>query len=287
MGNFIVAYGMLSSMRHFFYLSLVLVSSLWSEEPVQVLVTMVPYQFVVEEIGGKEVEVSVLVPPGVSGHTFEPSAKEMIKASQAAIWFRIGETFEDKILPVLKNHNPNLIVVDLREGMPLLYDQGGCPHCKGSHSEDLHYWLSPKIVRKQAELIAVQLKKLRPEGKLHDREFLQTLDQTAHQVAEITSHAKIRTILAAHAAYAYFCHDFGFRQLSIEVEGKEPSPRQIVALVDQAKALGIKKVFIQPQYSAKGANLIAKQIGAEVVNIDPYAKNVFACWLEIAKEFSN
>ena len=271
---------------HLFTLFLLLFG-LVQGEPLQVLVTMVPYQFVVEEIGGKEVTVSVLVPPGVSGHSYEPNAKEMIKAGQAAIWFRMGEQFEDKILPVLKNHNPKLIIVDLREGMPLIYDNGGCPHCKGHHSEDLHYWLSPSIVRKQAEMITTALKPLLPEAKLNNRDFLYKLDDTLRQVSQITSQAKQRTILAAHPAYAYFCHDFGFRQLSIEVEGKEPSPRQIVALVEQAKALGIKKVFIQPQYSSKGATLIAKQIGAEVVNIDPYAKDIFACWLQIAKEFSN
>ena len=136
-------------------------------------------------------------------------------------------------------------------------------------------------------MIGKSLRNLIPEAKLNDREFVYKLDETERQISEITSQAKQRVILAAHPAYAYFCHDFGFRQMSIEVEGKEPSPRQIVALIEEAKMLKIKKVFIQPQYSSKGATLIAKQIGAEVVNIDPYAKDVFACWLQIAREFSS
>ena len=136
-------------------------------------------------------------------------------------------------------------------------------------------------------MITTALKPLLPEAKLNNRDFLYKLDDTLRQVSQITSQAKLTDDFSCPSCLRLFLSRLRFSAVIDRSRGKEPSPRQIVALVEQAKSLGIKKVFIQPQYSSKGATLIAKQIGAEVVNIDPYAKDIFACWLQIAKEFSN
>ena len=200
----------------------------------------------------------------------------------------MGEPFEEKVLPVLKQCNPDIQVVDLREGVSLIYDDHhGCPHCRGAGSEDLHFWLSPKNLAQQGKTIEKGLQKLLPGQTLYLNEFLEKLSKVNSEVERLTKVASQRVILVSHPAYAYFCRDFDFKQLSIEVEGKDPSPKEMVRLVEQARKLEIKKVFIQPQYPSKGAALIAKDLGARLILLDPYAKNVFESLVEIAKEFSN
>ncbi len=54
-----------------------------------------------------------------------------------------------------------------------------------------------------------------------------------------------------------------------------------------AKKNNIRVVFAQPQYSMKGASLIAHQVGAKVITLDPYSKDYFSSMREITKEFSS
>jgi zinc transport system substrate-binding protein len=95
-----------------------------------------------------------------------------------------------------------------------------------------------------------------------------------------------RTILVAHPAYGYFCRDYQLRQISIEFEGKDPTPRQLTKVLEDARQNQIKKVFIQKQYSNKGARLIASTLNASVINLDPYSENYFSSMLEIAQQIS-
>jgi zinc transport system substrate-binding protein len=92
--------------------------------------------------------------------------------------------------------------------------------------------------------------------------------------------------MVSHPAYAYFCRDYQLKQLSIEFEGKDPSPRQLTSVLTRARQAGIKTVFIQMQYNNKGAQLIAKELGAKIVTLDPYAENYFIMMREIASHFA-
>ena len=104
---------------------------------------------------------------------------------------------------------------------------------------------------------------------------------------QIVSNKKASTLLVSHPAFGYFCRDYGFKQLSIEVEGKDPTPKRLHDLMQLAKKEQIAKVYAEPQYSDKGAQLISKEIGARVVVVDPYREDVVANLMHLAKEFVN
>ena len=92
--------------------------------------------------------------------------------------------------------------------------------------------------------------------------------------------------MVSHPAYAYFCRDYNLTQLSIEFEGKDPTPFQLTAILNKARDAHIKKIFIQAQYNSKGARLFAKELGAEVVMLGPYAEDYIHSMLEIARRFA-
>jgi zinc transport system substrate-binding protein len=258
-----------------------------------VLVSVAPYQYFVERIGGDTVHVGVMVPAGASIHTYEPTPKEMMAASSADAWFLIGEAFETKAVQAFKNHHPNMKMIDLREGVQLISNDPDhakhhhvCCHCL-----DLHIWLSPRQSKTQAKIIAATLIQLYPENRgLYEhnlKEFLVELDAMDQEIAKLLAPVNQRMILVSHPAYAYFCRDYQLQQISIEFEGKDPTPYQLTRLIHQAKQAQIKTVFIQPQYSNKGARLIADQLGAKVVSLDPYAKNYMESMMDIARKFSS
>ena len=92
--------------------------------------------------------------------------------------------------------------------------------------------------------------------------------------------------MVSHPAYAYFCRDYQLKQLSIEFEGKDPTPQKLTKILTQARNEHIRRIYIQLQYNNKGAKLIAREIGAEVITLDPYSEQFFASMREIAKAFS-
>lgn len=257
-----------------------------------VLVSVAPYKNFVEKIAKDTVKVHLMVPTGASAHTYEPTARQMMTASEAKIWFRIGESFEDRALQALLSHHPTLRVIDLRQGVDLIQSEHANGHkgcCPGSI--DLHFWLSPRQAQIQVQTIGDALIKAFPEHtELYTKNLtllindLKKLDQDIESMLALLTN---RNILVSHPAYAYFCRDYDLTQYSIEIEGKDPTPQQMTKLLNVARKLNLHTIFIQMQYNNKAAKLVAETIGAKLIILDPYSELYFTSMLEIAHAFAN
>lgn len=258
----------------------------------QVLVSVAPYKFFVEKIAGDTVSVNLLVPATASSHTYEPTPKQMIAASAADLWFVIGESFEARASATLRKYSPNMEFVDLRHGVDMIAadpHSGRC--CCHANGQDLHVWLSARQVKIQAQTIAGALSARYPEHSERYQAaleaFLQELDGLDAEIGRLLPPQPDRLILVSHPAYAYFCRDYHIAQLSIEFEGKDPTPRQLDDTLKKARQAHVRKVFVQQQYSSKGARLVAKELGADVVTLDPYSEDYFHAMREIARQFAS
>jgi zinc transport system substrate-binding protein len=243
------------------------------DKPPVVLVSLAPYRTFVKKIAQDLVQVEVMVPPGASAHTYEPTPKQMELASKADIWFFLGEPFEKKALQAVQHAKPSLQAIHLTQGIPLLKESCHCSSC----GEDLHIWLSPSLAKIQAKTIADALSELYPEHAAHFRfhltEFVSELDALDHFIRATLSPVQQRILMVSHPAYAYFCRDYGLTQLSVENEGRDPTQKQMTALLEQARKFKIRFILAQPQYSDKAAKLVASQIGAKVISVDPYSED--------------
>ncbi|MCD4816700.1 MAG: zinc ABC transporter substrate-binding protein, partial [Methanosarcinales archaeon] len=76
-----------------------------------------------------------------------------------------------------------------------------------------------------------------------------------------------------HPSWGYFARDYNLTMIAVEVEGKEPSASDLEHLIETAKMNNIRVIFVQPQFSTKSAEVIAKEIGGNVVPVDPLAKD--------------
>ena len=83
-----------------------------------------------------------------------------------------------------------------------------------------------------------------------------------------------KAILVSHPAFGYFCQDYHLVQLSIEMEGKEPLPQHVTEILSLAKHYAIQAVLVEPQYSNKGAELIAKRLGLPTHSVDPAMRKI-------------
>ncbi len=247
----------------------------------EILVSIAPQKYLVERIGGSEVTVQVLVPLGASSHTYEPTPKQMIAAAKGKIWFRIGEPFEERLLPVCSR----VQIVDQREGLDLI--RGGCK-CHGI-GYDPHIWLSPRLLKTQADQIAQTLIAYDPLNRSLYQKNLIELQADLDSLDTYLSHLfqeHLPTVVVSHPAYGYLCRDYGIQQIAIEMEGKEPTPRYLASLMTQVRALNTERIFVQKQHSSQGGTRIAREIGAECIFLDPYKEDVIANLKSIAEAFA-
>ncbi len=257
------------------YFLFALLFALWgcqpSEPSANVLVTVPPYAAFVERIAGDKLRVDVLVPPGTNPHIYEPTPRQVEKILNVHIWFRLGESIESRVLEAMQERNSELIVVDLTKGFGLRYE--------GEEGLDRHLWMSPLLAIEQCKIIAQSLEEAYPQYKETFQTGLNSLvkDLEALDVELKKELAPIKgqAMIVSHPAFGYFCDEFGLQQLSIEVEGKDPLPKDIQNILEAAKKTSVRAVFILPQYNNKGALLIAKNLHLPVFEIDPISKDYF------------
>jgi zinc transport system substrate-binding protein len=279
---------------------LVLASTALAAGKISIFVSIPPQKYHVEKIGGELVAVSVMAKPGADPHTFDPKPQQMVSLSKADIYFAIGIGFEKIWLKKIKAANPKIQIVHTDRGIqkiPMTAHQRhgdearnhtetlpgfgqsraastGKEHPQGSL--DPHLWLSPPLVMIQARHILNALVSIDPaNGAVYAanyRNFLGELVDLDLELINIFSKRDKRAkFIVFHPSWGYFAHAYGLEQIPIEFEGKDPKPAQLIALIDYAKKNGIKVIFVQPQFSTKSAQIVAREIGGQVVLADPLA----------------
>lgn len=272
-----------------------------AETGMNAFVSIIPQIYFLERIGGQFVNVEVLVGEGQSPHTYEPTPKQMTKLSSAKVYFAIGVPFEKSVISKIKKTNRKLTIIETQKGIKYRYlenhqHEGDERHDSKHHSRipDPHIWMDPKLVKIQAQNIHDALCKLDPEHAKDYAKNLQAfqadLQRVDQRIASVLAPFKDSSIYVFHPAFGYFTDSYGLNQVPIEIEGKEPSAKQLAKTIDKAKKDGVRIIFVQPQFSTKSAKTIAKAIGGVVVPINPlsrdYLSNLEKMAFEIEKGLS-
>ncbi|MDJ0669192.1 MAG: zinc ABC transporter substrate-binding protein [Desulfobacterales bacterium] len=167
-------------------------------------------------------------------------------------------------------------------------------HDKDHHEHtglDPHIWLSPPLVKIQAQTILAALQEADPAHRsVYEANFKAFTAQIDRLDADLKKTFAGKTglqFMVFHPSWGYFAHAYGLKQVPIEIEGKDPKPAQLKELIQHAREKGIKVVFVQPQFSTKSAKLVAKEIGGQVVFVDPLAEDWMTNLREVANKFQS
>jgi zinc transport system substrate-binding protein len=132
-------------------------------------------------------------------------------------------------------------------------------------------------VKTQARTIYESLCEVNPEAggfyRANLDSFSAALDSLSGEIGATLEKVPVKTILVFHPAWGYFANQFGLVQIPIEIEGKEPTPGELAAIISYARKEHIRVIFVQPQFSMRTAEVIAGEINGTVVAIDPLAEN--------------
>lgn len=265
-------------------------------------VTIPPLAYLLERVGGDRVEVMTLVPEGQDAHTYSPSPRQVAELAQADVLFAVGVETEQRILPKLRQNQPDLPIIETQNGLELRLAKPGeachADHDHGAHDHDTaegkpdpHVWLSLPNAIKIAERMRNELTALDPE---HAAGYKERTTQLAGELGAL--HARLTDRLAPlrgeaflvfHPAYGYFGDSYGLEQVSIEVEGKAPTPRQVIDVIERARRDHLRLVFYQPQFSASAADLIAREVGGVAIAIDPLSHDFVAQMQTMADQLAS
>lgn len=255
----------------------------YAVERLLIAVSIIPQKNLVERIGGELVDVHLLVRPGYSPATYEPTPKQMAELAQADLFYRIGVPFEQAWMDRIRGVYPNLPILDARDGIDLRpIDAEEDDHAELGHHHDKgeldpHIWLSPPLIKIMAQRLRDRLIELDPSHKdiyIHNHlELAAYLEQLDADIRKTLSDLDSRRFMVYHPSWGYFSDAYDLQQIPIESKGKEPNARAMGRLLEQAKTDGIAAIFVQKQFSQTQARAVADAIGAKIVVIDPLAED--------------
>lgn len=250
---------------------------------VRVVATIFPVADLVRQIGRDAVQVTTLLPAGASPHTFEPAPEQVRAVAQAALFVEVGAGLDSWAEKLRAARSGPLAVVTLTAGLPLLQatpEHGdphrGEPHGGEPHGGDPHVWLDPILVRDHC--VPAILRALSQADPDRRALFQQGASELAAALTRLD--VDIRAALAAvtnrnyvafHAAWRYFGKRYELREVGVveSFPGKEASAREIAAVIEEARAAGVKAVLVEPQFNPRMAEQIAHDIGARLAVVDP------------------
>ena len=252
---------------------------------IKVTVTILPQEQFVERIGGDNVDVFVLVPPGASPHSYEPTPSDLAQVSDSDVYVIMGSGIEFELLWLdkIKELNPGITIINSSEDVDLIYsDSEGGP--------DPHIWLSPRNAITIAGNIRDGLSAFDPfETEYYTENTASYIDRLEELDGEISSEidaSGVEVIMVTHPAWTYFARDYGLRQIAISEGGKEPTPAGIKELVDEALENNVSTVFVSPEFSTTDAGVIADEIDGKVAIVDPLAEDYLENMKAVSKAFS-
>lgn len=265
------------------------------EKPV-LSVSILPQLYFVEQLAGDLVEVNVMIPPGASPATYEPTVSQLRKLEQSGTYLRIGHVgFELSWMDKISSVNPEMKIVDLSRGVDLIMEmeeEEEEEHHGHSHGGvDPHIWLSVQNTKIIAINLHEELLLMFPD---HQEElsrrlenFSASLDSLHLEIVTQMEDLENRSFMIYHPALSYFSRDYHLHQYSLEIEGKSPSPAHLKRMTDLGISQKIKQILIQDQFDRRNAEVLAREIGAEIVAFDPLDPNWMAQMLYIAEQFKS
>ena len=239
-----------------------------------ITVTIEPLRYFTEAIAGKNYQVVSMVPKGSSPESYDPTPQQLVNLSKSQAYFRIGHIgFEQAWMKKLEANCPDMKVYDTSKGVDLIRDKG---HWHGDHFHEggvePHIWNSTQNALIIADNIYQALCEL---DSTHQADYKNRLDRLKQSIQQTDAETRKllenadSTFLIYHPALSYFARDYGLKQISIEEGGKEPSPAQLKKLIETCRNENVHTIFVQQEFDQRNAQLIAHELGIDIVSINP------------------
>ena len=248
-----------------------------------IIVSIEPLKYIVEEITEGDFRVDVLVPQGTSPETFDPAPRQILALDKAQMVFAVGLIDFEQAL--LKRVGKN--ITNLSDGVELM--AGACSHAHEGHHHhgiDPHIWTSPRELKIMAYNTHKRIMQQYPDSVKYTKAYealVQELDSLDRECELKISTSDTKAFAIYHPALTYYARAYNIEQIAIEADGKEPSAKHIANIIDKAHDKAIRTLLYQVEYPRSVVDVVAKDMGIEPKEINPLASNP----LQFIKDVTN
>ena len=260
----------------------------------------------VSQVGGDNINLTVLMPAEADPHNYDPSPQDAGKIADADLVFYTGLRYEPSALvkllensacssEVLAEVGENVFPIEFKEeGHDDHDEEGHDDHDEEGHDDheghdhgayDPHFWFDPNRVSYAAEYIESKLVEFDPSnasdyeaaGKAYVTELKGLVSQVSELISTIPS--QNRKLITTHESLGYLEAKFGLEVLSTIIpsvdSANEISPSQLVGVIDVIEDNNVKVIFIEAEAPSVYADTIVSETGIKAVE---------GLWVETLKE---
>jgi len=243
-----------------------IISAAADSTEISVMTSFYPLYEFTKQVGQDKVRVSLLVPPGIEPHDWEPTINELQKMYEANLIVINGIGFEswaDDIDTI----NSDIVIVDTSTGVSLI----NIDHS----SVDPHIWLNPVMAKTQVTNIVNALVKIDPTNEKFYRDnaksYQAKLDSLDTKIKNELSACK-KDFITFHNAFSYFSIQYDLNQYTIIKSNdshSEPTLKTLDHIINLAKKFNIDVIFAEEALDTRTSQVIANEIGAKVLVLSP------------------
>ncbi len=233
------------------------------------------------QVGGANVEVVEILKPGADVHHFEPAPKDLAEMRGAKLLLASGKGLESFLDKLRDSLGAGVKLVEVGAKIPSIpfvehehHHEGKEEEHEDHHhgSEDPHWWHSAENMKRAARIVADELSVVDPANaaayaagaKAASKRFGELKSWAQKEIAKIDR--KSRQLVTAHAAFGYFCKEYGFEPLSVLSIGRsdDSSSKHIAETIEEIREHGIKAIFPEDQANPKVLAEIARSTGVKI-----------------------
>ena len=230
-------------------------------------------------------EVHILLPAGAEPHSYEPTPGDVRKLADSALLFQIGMGLDDWAAKIALEAENGPRIIAVAGGVPTLpalsererrklFEQD-----KKANFPNPHVWLDPDVM---ATMLVQSMARAYTQAAPDREEFFwenairyrKRLQGMSARFDSLLAPVKDKPVILHHGSFAYFCRRYGIPVEDIlePFPGREPSPKELQTIIENAREAGVVAILAEPQVSPKPARIIADELGIPVIEVDPLGK---------------
>lgn len=251
-------------------------SSRPSAKPI-ITVSIQPQQYLLEQIVGDKVDVRCLLVNGGNPESYEPSLTHLMNLEKSEAYFRIGNVgFESAIIDRIRANNPDLKIYNTSDSVSLIIGThtgiADDDHQAHNHEIDPHTWSSVR----NGKIIATNMYKAMVNMDPRNEKYytnrynalMDRMDSLDMTISVMLEPKKGMAFMVWHPSLSYFARDYGLKQVSMSVEGKEMSIKTMKSRINGAKDKSAAIFFSQKDFDTRQASVLTDELEIKVVPVN-------------------
>jgi zinc transport system substrate-binding protein len=243
-----------------------------------IITTLFPFYDITRTLIGDQADISLLLPPGIEPHSFEPTPQDIVQIQEADIFIYTGDSMEPWVKDIISNLPETVIVVNASQGITLIEDADDHSHGhddkknKEKLALDPHFWLDFNNTIIATNTISESLAQLNSINTSlltqNTNNLINDLSQLDKDYANTLNSCLNKNIIqAGHRTFGYLAKRYNLEYITTEElsPNSDTSAQDIANLVDEIKAEKAKAVFSEELIEPRIANTISDETGAPIL----------------------